>query len=195
MFVINQQAGSYSRSKKGQGFDGVPSALATIISQISMKTPFPQPPLTEQANHVRESPCASAPHCAWRISSHKWPSGCSGPPKQDNPNHIFSIEDGFGFCFIPNDFQISITNTEIHVLLAIFAQRMYNEIVVKLPTLFIAFFNLFHTIRHTDREDNRLYARFRRRQYFKKNRNYRELTVLYHTWLWKTEETNKEEDR
>jgi len=31
----------------------------------------------------------------------------SSPPKQDNPNHIFSIGDGFGFCFIINDFQSS----------------------------------------------------------------------------------------
>ena len=32
------------------------------------------------------------------------------PPKQDNPNHIFLIGDGFGFCFIIDDFQSSRKN-------------------------------------------------------------------------------------
>jgi hypothetical protein len=26
------------------------------------------------------------------------------PSKRDNPNHIFSMGDGFGFCFIIDDF-------------------------------------------------------------------------------------------
>ena len=41
---------------------------------------------------------------AWRRSRVRIPYA---PPKQDNPNHIFSIGDGFGFCFIIDDFQSS----------------------------------------------------------------------------------------